>query len=57
MRRFLNREGGSSTLTGFPGDFTEDWNLILDLYFGGDVGDGEHETMASKYRSIITEGF
>lgn len=56
MRRYLDREGGTSTLPGFPGDFTDDWNLFLVLFFGGDVVGAEHETIASKYRSIIIDG-
>ena len=26
------------------------------MFFGGNVEDGEHETMSSKYRSIIVDG-
>lgn len=56
MRRYIYGEIGTSTLQGFPGDFTDDWALFIDMFFGGNVEDGEHETMSSKYRSIIVDG-
>lgn len=59
MRRFLNREGGSSTLPGFPEDFADDWNLFLEIFYNkqfSGISDAEHEVMATKYRNIIEEG-
>jgi hypothetical protein len=57
MRRFLyNYEAEQSTsLPGFPGDFTADWQTYIEVTHGGDPELGEHEVMAAKYRSVIVD--
>lgn len=58
MRRFLYGATNTSTLPGFPGDFSSDWdNYILEKY--GDLQDpvtaAEHQAMAEKYVGIIVD--
>jgi len=59
IRRYLYGATDTSTLPGFPGDFTDDWIFFLEVNYGKDadgISDAEHEIMATKYHDIIVEG-
>ena len=60
MRRYLYGANNTSTLPGFPGDFTDDWVAYVRAQNGKDiqeqVSSAEHNTMAEKYSDIIIDG-
>lgn len=48
-----------STLSGFPGDFTTDWELFVQTFFnkpGNQLEAAEHEVMATKYHTLLVSG-
>lgn len=53
MRRYLYGATDTSSLPGFPGNFTHDWKLYVKEFYGNNVEPAEHEAMAVKYRDII----
>src|SRR5699024_138632 len=56
MRRYLReQEQKGSTLPGFPGSFTDDWENYVNEKFGGNASSAEHEAMAQKYISLIAD--
>ncbi len=59
MKRYLYGATDTSSLSGFPGDFSSDWdNYVFEKY--GDLENpvtvAEHEAMAKKYTRIIANG-
>ena len=53
MRRYLHtQEQNGSTIPGFPGSFTEDWNNYVKEKTGG-VGAAEHKAMAENFIGYI----
>ena len=60
MRRYLYGATDTSTLPGFPGDFTTDWRYYILSKFGEinieNLSDAEHNAMAENYVDIIANG-
>ena len=56
MRRYLyDQQQNGSTIPGFPGSFTEDWNNYVEQKTGG-VGAAEHEAMAEYFIGFLADG-
>jgi|AntRauTorcE11898_2_1112593.scaffolds.fasta_scaffold41484_2 hypothetical protein len=56
MRRYLrSKQNNGSTIPGFPGSFTEDWNNYVKEKNRG-LGAAEHEAMAEKFLGFIADG-
>jgi hypothetical protein len=56
MRRYLyDQQQNGSTIPGFPGSFTEDWNNYVEQKTGG-VGAAEHEAIAEYFIGFLADG-
>jgi hypothetical protein len=55
MRRYLyNKQENGSSIEGFPGTFTEDWNnYVKEKYGKENVGQAEHEVMGEYFVGFI----
>ena len=55
MRRYLyNKQENGSSIEGFPGTFTEDWNNYVEEKYGKtNVGQAEHEAMGEYFVGFI----